>query len=252
MAPPAVRAANLRAVRDGTLDDGSPVTDARGIGPYLEGRLRRAFAGRQRGGVLRVGELWHAARRLDDDALDRVLRRALQNERANQCVAAARGDASPRTKYHAADVNPLGHHAVLALLAADPRPGRRRRRGALSPPRHRSAAAGRCGCRPPGAPCGRACVRAADGTCVPRARSARGFVGAPPRADQKTTRPSSAAARAAARSPAVRRDRDAAADLRAGHARDARYTTARRRANKQGGVHWRVPGPLVRLPVVRR
>ena len=242
-----VRARVRRALASGELTADSPLTETTGIGPYLEGRLRRAL---RAAAPLTVGDLWRGLRRRPTARVELLLHRALQNERANQCVASdARTAAAPRD-YHAGDVNQHGYEACAALLeharAADPAGVRY---GAL--PRAlpaRSASSKGCGCRADDE-CVAAdglCARAADGACVPRAHNARGFVGAAPHPHQSERAADAPRVRRASRARADgRRDPDVRRDSAAGHARALRYS-------RRGSRLWRRPGSKVRRPLVTR
>lgn len=259
-----------RAFDDGTLDTQSLLTEVPGVGPYLEGRLRRALlqqpGGGQAGGPQRnaqpppaaappappltVGSLATSMRGKQAPAVVRILQRALQNRRANQCVPHS-PRASPR--YHAGDVNEHGFEAVAAVLDE----ARRRRlvpnlryASPLPRPRRRSAASRECGCRPR-AECRGRCRLTSDGTaCVPADNRVRGFPGVPPHPDQVVTAATDAeraAVRRRAHTPRTRatlRDVDSAADVAAGHAPRMAYDARGRRV-------WRRPSPKVRLPVTR-
>ncbi|MEC7098004.1 MAG: hypothetical protein VXW74_00990, partial [Candidatus Thermoplasmatota archaeon] len=100
-------------LRDGALDATSPLVQTRGIGPYVEGRLRVALGRPQ---PLTVGEFWNAARRRTTLGLSRLLRRALQNERANQCVSTRVAGREHERSYHTGDVNEYAYEALAALL----------------------------------------------------------------------------------------------------------------------------------------
>lgn len=234
-----------RELRNGTLTGASPLVDARGIGPYLEGRLRRALSFQR---PLTIGDVWRTTRPKRTAQLERILHRALQNRRANQCVASSpRNDA--RT-YHTGDINQLGYEAMVALLDHARIRGDNVAYGPL-PVRFpaRPVSSKRCGCS---ARCDGPCVRV-NGVCIPRSHNARGFVGVSPHPDQGATALTDAdraRVRRKARSPggnaaSLRADADSASDTAAGHARSLRYV---RRGNRM----WRSPGSKVRAPVIRR
>ena len=238
---PSVRQSVLQELRLGALTGASPVVEVRGVGPYLAGRLARALG--QGAGVLRVGTVWAQTAPMTTRQVERLLLRALQNDRANQCVPRRAGGQSP-ARYHAGDVNEHGHEALVALLDhARARQGPVRY-GALARMPRRSRSSRDCGCRQT---CDGPCVRAADGACVPRSHNARGFVGAPPHPGQTRVAATDAERRRVRRaaytrqSPALAADPDATADLAAGHARSMRYSARGRRL-------WRHPSPKVRLP----
>lgn len=213
-------------LRDGRLDATSPLQEVRGIGPYLEERVARAL------GVpspCTIGQLWQFMHRKTTEQTLRIVHRALQNERCNQCVGG----------YHTGDINEHGYEALAALLNWM---GARRDALPRRLPR-RSRAARRCACSNP---CVGPCTLV-DGLCVPRAANARGFLGVAPHPDQvvrATTDVDAARVRRRGqtrKSPALQRDRASAADLAAGHARSVRYV-------RRGSRMWRRPSPKVRLP----
>lgn len=162
----------------GDLDPSSNIDEVPFIGDYLSARMRRVFSRRPgapltvRGFVRAVGAGTAA------EATDRI-KRALQNDRANQCVR------NP-TPYRIADVNTMGWRAVVALLRVVGRGrdgGHRLARWLRFDPRHvrlptrRGRAAKRSGCVSR-----RECARSRDmihhdGLCMPRSSRARGFDG---------------------------------------------------------------------------
>lgn len=241
-----IRARIQRRLRDGDLTYASPLTEVPGIGPYLTARLARAT-----GGNATVGSFLAALAPRTTAQVVRVLHRALQNARGNQCVSRrAHVDRDART-YHVGDVNERGYEACVALLDHARPAGVRY--GSL--PRTlptRTTAAKDCGCRSD-AECetsDRRCVRA-DGACVPRAANTRGFVGVAPHPNQTVHAPTPAARARVRRSGhtritrALQRDPDSSRDVRSGHSRSVRYA-------RRGSKMWRRPGSKVRLPVVRR
>ena len=129
--PPRIRHLLQQELRGGVLHGASPLRSVRGIGPYLEGRLRRAL-GAGAAAPPTVGDLWRATRRRTTQGVLTLLHRALQNERANQCVLSSRtpggggggggeggrGGNAPRgqEQYHVGDINQLGYEACATLL----------------------------------------------------------------------------------------------------------------------------------------
>lgn len=226
-----------RQLRDGTLDGDSFLTEVRGIGAYLEGRLRRALGRRE---ALRVRDLWGAMRHKTTAEVDALLRTALQNARANQCVPTKRGEPC---SYHAGDVNQHGHAACVALLDFARRThGTTTRYARLPSPPRRSVASKECGCRSR-TRCVAPCTWTGE-ACVPRAQNTRGFLGSTPHPDQ--TEPATQAARVRRNSRvrstnASRTDPHTRADVQAGHARQLQYVRSGRRL-------WRRPGRKVRVP----
>jgi len=99
----------------GELTPASPIIDVPGIGPYLADRLARACGAPP---PLTVGGFWTHTRRRSTATVQRLLARALQNERGNQCVSPhATGGG---VLYHTGDINEHGYRACAALLAASP------------------------------------------------------------------------------------------------------------------------------------
>jgi len=238
------------------LTHADPLTDAKGIGPYLEGRLRRALG--VVGRSLTVGDLVYGLRNHTTDQVLRVLHRALQNARCNQCASPGPVGGAAPASYHVGDINQHGYAACVNILNAAralPGVGGVARYGVLPAnlPR-RSPASRRCGCIGPNDVCDGDCVRTPSGLCVPRAAAARGFVGSPPRPGQRTSARNEADRARMLRSARVRRDQslardpDSNADSGAGHATGPRYE--RRAAGSP--TYWRTPGPIIRMPVVRR
>ena len=114
-----IRVSVQRALRDGTLSGASPIIDTPGVGAYLEDRLRRAFAprgGHRGNAAFTVGAFWNAARTKSTARLLRMLQRALQNERGNQCVSDGTLARQAQRTYHVADINTFGYQACVALL----------------------------------------------------------------------------------------------------------------------------------------
>lgn len=230
-----------------------PLTDAPGIGPYLEARLRRALGLRR---ALTVGDLVYGLRNHTTAQVLRVLHRALQNARCNQCTSPGAEGSTPAT-YHVGDVNQFGYRACAAILnAARILPGQPAARYGPLPAQlpRRSVASRRCGCVGPNEPCDGECIRTPSGLCVPRASGTRGFLGSPPRPGQRASARSEQERARMVRSARVRRtqalanDPDASADVVSGYATAPRYHP--RAAGSP--THWRSPGAIVRLPVVRR
>ena len=151
---------------------------------------------------LTMGAFVRAFRRKSTAAVLDIVHRALQNARANQCVAPSERALAERS-YHAGDVNERGVEAVLTLRhRARGRPLRRGLRfGAPLPrARRRSAASRTCGCRAR-ATASNECVFA-DGACVPRDGRARGFPGVayhPDQSERATTEAQRRRVRRAAR-----------------------------------------------------
>lgn len=218
-----------RNLREGSVTGNTPLVDILGIGPYLEGRLRTAL---NRSNELTVGDLWTATRRRTGAGLMRLVLRALQNARANQCVDG----------YHVGDVNEVGYVSIATLI-------NHRRPGTMphAPPRSPSARA--CGCRALDDCEVDVACRVSDDrrACVPRSAHATGFVGVVPNTNQRedAREGEDARVRRAARVRTGRagpaRDADSDADVAAGHARTLGYS-------RRGHRLWRRPSPRVRQP----
>ena len=229
---PGVRAKVRALLGVATITAASGLTSVPGIGAYLAGRL----------GDATVGDLWRRMRPRGTDRVLDVLRRALQNERANQCVSSRVRD--DRVRYHVGDVNDHGYEACAALL--DHQRAQRAVGYGPLPPRltQRPVASKRCGCRSL-----RRCTatdhcRLSDDAtaCVPRSPNARGFDGVVTH-QREATADRARVRRAATLRPtaALRNDPDSARDVRMRRSRTLRYDT-------QGTRMWRRPGARVRHP----
>jgi hypothetical protein len=226
-----VRQRVTRALDSSDLPPDAPLTEVHAIGPYVTRRLTSAF---RLPDPPTVDDLLRATRRLTTVRLTQTLVRALQNDRANQCVS-SRVRRTRGRSYHTADVNQHAYEAVATLLNYARTPDTRH--DAL-PWRHppRGPAAATCGCLGARA-CAASprCVRSDDGrACVPVAPNARGFVGVPAHTDQHERVRDAARVRRAAR--ITNGDPE---DLRRGHARTLSYA-------RRGAQLWRVPGRRVR------
>lgn len=248
---------------NGTWSGDTPLTELRGIGAYLEARLRVAV--NEGGGPLTMREFVHGFRRLSAPRVMEILLRALQNARANQCVPpkvrAATAPPSSRTRaqqrsprrlYHAGDVNERGLDAAITLLEY----ARRSRLFGVPltfatplPRWRRGRAAKDCGCLPQSM-CSGSCAYV-SGVCVPRDNRVRGFQGVPYHPSQSASAHTDAERRRVRRSARtnvtqqVRNDGDSMADVRAGHDPQMHYVV-------RGNRMWRRPGSKVRLPVMKR
>ena len=78
------------------------------IGPYIYERLRRKFAPRAQNITIR--QFCRNTKNMSTVVLKDNLQRALQNERANQCVG------RPGRRYHVGDINEQGYRTMVALL----------------------------------------------------------------------------------------------------------------------------------------
>lgn len=243
---PSVRQSVLAALRRGDVDGTSALTEVRGIGEYLAGRLQR---GMRRPAT--VQSLWTTTRTKTTEQVVAFLYAALQNRRANQCVSPRTQTATSDT-YHVGDINQAGYEACTALLQFARQRDPRVRYGAL--PRvlpRRSEASKVCGCLTDCSADPR-CTTTRDGGCVPRASSARGFVGVGthPGQREEATRAGTRNANGTVilhrtrNSPAIRNDPDSSQDMTRGHSRSLRYSP-------RGRTLWRRPGTKVRSPVRR-
>lgn len=222
---------------DGTVTGASPLTDVRFIGPYLEGRLRLSLGAP---GPLTVNDVWNRTRRRTTNGVVTLLKRALQNERSNQCASTRVSGQRHRKTYHVGDINQSGYEALTTLLAHNrpnatygPLPVRLPRRGLASK---------ECGCtRLPD--CHGVCRRSDDGrACVPRAANTTGFVGVVANQSQRELAANAGNVRRSSRTRitnALRRDPDSMRDVRRGHRTDLLYD---RRALRL----WRRPSRRIR------
>ena len=239
---PSVRERVRNDLANGVLTGASPLTEVRGVGPYVEARLRRSLASRQQ--ELTVQDLWDGTRRRTTTGLLRLLYRALQNERANQCVSTRIATERNVKAYHTGDVNEHAYEAIATLLEHQ----RRTRRVAYGPipPRlpTRSSASKQCGCRTR-EECTAPCSLSDDGTaCVPAHPRTSGFVGVVPHTSQREAVTNRSRVRRAARmrrTNALDRDPDSARDMNAQHSRTLAY-------DRRGSRLWRRPSPRVRHP----
>lgn len=232
-----VRRQILNDLEDGTLTPQSPMTEVRGIGVYIERRLRQALGVP---GALTVGMFWRAMRRRTTLGVQRFLYRALQNERANQCVSTRQQGEEARREYHTGDINEFAYAACVALLDHARSTGRVTY-GPLAlrilPPRSRASQT--CGCRPID-DCDGVCTLSDDGrACVPRNHRVRGFVGVTPSTNQRENAADWPRVRRARRITTTRPDADVTADRLANHSIDLQYDRRLQRL-------WRRPGPRVR------
>ena len=174
-----------------------------------------------------VGDLWTSTRHLTSSRVLDLLHRALQNERANQCVSGS---------YHTGDVNEKGYEACVALLDIARRVVRVTYGRLPAHLKARSVASRKCGCM---AVCRGPC-KMVNGLCVPRNRRASGFETVLSIPNQRERTQNRVQVRRRSRSPRGR-DPDTQADRRAGH-RDLTYV-------EDGPVMWRRPSPRVRVPL---
>lgn len=227
-----------RALRDGEVDPGSPLSEVPFIGAYLSERTARAL----RVPNATVQDLWTGTR--NRVRAREFVRRIVQNERANQCVATRVANSTRRT-YHTADVNQRGYEALATLLNNAP--------GAVAytplPYRApaRSQASKGCGCMSlRECDASSRCTRSDDGrACVPRAHNAGGFEGMRAHTNQRESHAEATRVRSASRmriTQAHRNDPDVRRDLRNRRSRTLSYA-------RRGSRLWRRPGSRVRVPV---
>ena len=232
-----------RALHAGDIDGASPLSHTPSIGSYLSERATRALriVGRQ----ATIEDLWSGTRRRVQAR--EFLRKIVQNDRSNQCVA-TRVSNSRRRSYHTGDLNQNGYEAFATLLnhatihvyshtAYDLLPYR-------LPPR--SEASKTCGCKSlRECDTSSRCTRSDDGrTCVPIAHNARGFDGVKLYTNQNQAHADAARVRSASRTritQAHRNDPDTQRDLRNRRSRTLSYA-------RRGGRLWRRPGSRVRVP----
>jgi hypothetical protein len=241
---PTVRQRVERALRVREIDERSPLHAVPGIGPYLSTRATRAL--RVEGRTATVRDLWLGTRNRVK-ARDFV-RKIVQNERANQCVA-TRVASTSRRAYHTGDVNQHGYEAFATLLNYAKRRIHNNTAYAILPyrPPTRSVASQKCGCMSlRECDASARCTRSDDGrTCVPAAHNAGGFEGMRAHTNQRETHADAARVRSASRTRVTQRHRDdpdVRRDLRRRRSRTLTYA-------RRGSRLWRRPGSRVRVPM---
>lgn len=233
-----------RALRDSEIDEQSPLHAVPGLGQYLSTRATRALRVQGRTATLR--DLWMGTR--NRVQAREFVRKIVQNERANQCVATRVANTSRRT-YHTGDVNEHGYEAFATLLNYAKRRIHNNTAYATLPyrPSARSDASRQCGCMSlrecDASP---RCTRSDDGrTCVPVAHNAGGFQGMRAHTNQRESHADAARVRSASRTrvtQAHRNDPDVRRDLRNRRSRTLSYA-------RRGSRLWRRPGSRVRVPL---
>jgi hypothetical protein len=236
---------------NGDWDGNTPLTALPAVGPYIEGRLRRALVG-VRAQSLSIEEFVRGFRGLGTTRVIEILHRALQNVRSNQCVSKSRASPAERT-YHAGDVNEHGLSSVIALLEYAKRQrlfnAGLRFSVPLPRPGARNRASRDCGCLGRDE-CTGPCVHVSN-TCVPRDNRSRGFKGSPYHPDQAVTARTDSERKRVRRSAKtsitqqVRNDVDSFSDVNSGNDHGMEYIT-------RGTRMWRKPSPKVRLPLKKR
>lgn len=233
-----------RALRAREIDAKSPLHAVPGIGQYLSTRATRAL--RVQGRTATVRDLWTGTR--NRVQAREFVRKIVQNERANQCVATRVANTSRRT-YHTGDVNEHGYEAFATLLNYAKRRIHNNTAYKTLPyrPPARSDASRNCGCMSlRECDASARCTRSDDGrTCVPMAHNAGGFHGMRAHANQRELHADAARVRSASRTrvtQAHRNDPDVRRDLRNRRSRTLSYA-------RRGSRLWRRPGSRVRVPV---
>ena len=228
-----VRQKIFRNLEDGTLTPQSVLDDVIGIGPYLHRRFQRTL---QTQNDISLQRFWRFFSTKSTAQTLRLIRRSLQNERANQCVASSATNL--HRSYHTGDINRMGYEAVVSLLDY-----RRIRQGGgvmygNLPVRltERSVSSKQCACK---IRCDGPCRLTNDGLCVPRSHNTRGFEGVKPQDGQKVVRRPSRGFLPL--SAALQADPDSRADMQNNHLRNVTYS-------RIGQTRWRRPGPKVRVP----
>lgn len=236
---PTVRQKVLGLLQDGTIDGDSFLTEVPYVGAYIEGRFRHSFSLQN---PLTIQTFWNRTRRRTTDGVTNFLRRALQNERSNQCVSTRVSGETHRKTYHTGDINQHGYEAIVALLEHN-RPNARY--GVITPRLSpRATGSKSCGCRPL-RECTGPCRRSDDGrACVPASAGANGFVGVVAHQSQRENTSNLANVRRASRTRvtnALRRDPDSMRDVRQRHRQTLTY-------DRRGSRLWRRPSTRVRSP----
>lgn len=222
----------------------SPLTSVPSIGPYISTRAARAL--RITGRPVTVQDLWTGTRRRVQAR--ELIRRIVQNERANQCVATRVGG-STRRSYHTGDMNQSAYEALATLLNYARTRVHSTTAYANLPYRlmDRSSGSKQCGCMPlRDCDTSSTCTRSDDGrACVPTAHNARGFEGLRTHSNQKEAHADAARVRSASRiriTQSHRNDPDTRRDIRNNRSRTLSY-------HKRGTRMWRRPGSRVRVPL---
>lgn len=241
---PSISLSIKRSLENQTVSYSSELSEVIGIGPYLSNRLARAL---KRSNPVTIGQFWSSTQNMDATSLEKMLGRALQNTRGNQCVSTRVVSDGERNKYHTEDINRMGYEACVALLDYRRRNGSvRYRRLPVSLPK-RSKSASRCGCKSR-EECRGPCALTSDGLCVPRHVNTKGFVGVSHYPHQKEVGRTLVQRRRvkqrsyARSSRALFSDPDSSKDIRDGHSRKIQYS-------QRGNHMWRHPSPKVRLPI---
>ena len=241
---PTVRERVERALRVREIDERSPLHAVPGVGAYLSARATRAL--RVQGRTATLGDLWTGTRHRVQAR--EFVRKIVQNERGNQCVA-TRVARSRRRTYHTGDVNQHGYEAFATLLNYAKRRIHNQTAYALLPyrPPPRSDASRQCGCMSlRECDASARCTRSDDGrTCVPMAHNTGGFEGIRAHTNQREMHADAARVRSASRTrvtQAHRNDPDVRRDLRNRRSRTLSYA-------RRGARLWRRPGSRVRVPL---
>lgn len=235
-----------RAFRNGDLVPDSLLSDLNGIGPYLLRRIQTTFKFPANQEITLIKFVRKFANKTAPQVVS-MLQLALQNRRANQCVAD--NTTSNDKRYHARDVNQRGFDVCVALLRyakRDPAMKANLRFGSLRDAVARSESAKRCGCKSLDECRGPLCRRVGN-SCIPRAANAKGFEGVDTEFGQKGTFATSTerqrllAAATVRENRSLQNDPDSLGDWNAGNALATEYVEA-------GNTLWRIPDARVRRP----
>ena len=234
-----VRQRVLNLLQDGTLSAQSQLTDVPYVGVYIEQRLRHSLA---LPGPVTLSTFWQRTRRRTTNGVLSLIKKALQNERSNQCVSSRLQGEEHEKAYHTSDINQYGYEAIVALLEHN----RQNARYGVIPLRlpHRATGSKTCGCRPRHE-CNGVCRLSDDGrACVPIASRTNGFIGVVAHQSQGENVSNQANVRRASRmrnTRALRRDPDSMRDVRNRHKQTLVY-------DRRGARLWRRPSTRVRYP----
>jgi hypothetical protein len=180
-----------RAFRTGQIHADTIMSELPHIGDYLYMGLSRTFL-KDRRRTLTIRRFANSIQDLDAQTLKTLMQRALQNQRANECVQTSSGE-----YYHIPDINQRGYETVVALIRclAAGRDGKglgdhfRFNRRQLRLPHRRDEEAKSVGCLDR-EQCGKGHGTGTwrDGLCVPTRPTARGFEGVYPHSGQRRKR----------------------------------------------------------------
>lgn len=230
-----------RALRNQTVDGSSPLSDVPFIGSYLSERAAHAL--RVTGRDATIQDLWTGTR--NRVRAREFVRRIVQNDRANQCVATRIAN-STRRSYHTGDANQRGYEAFATLLNYALRFTNVAYTALPYRAQPRSRASTQCGCMSlRECDASTRCIRSDDGrACVPLAHNALGFEGMRAHTNQRETHANASRVRSASRMSrqAHRNDPYVRRDLRNRRSPTLSYS-------RRGSRLWRRPGARVRVPM---